>query len=63
MCETNVFLRVGENDELLFESLARIEIDGDMLKLTSIFGEKKTVKGRIREINFQGGRLLIEELV
>ena len=50
------------SDELFLESLARVEVDGDMLYLTSVFGDKKTVNGRILEINFQGGKIVIERL-
>jgi len=62
MCETNAYLKSEGNDELFLESLARVEVDGDMLYLTSIFGDKKTVNGRILEINFQGGKIVLERI-
>jgi len=62
MCETNAYLKSEGNDELLLESLARVEVDGDMLYLTSVFGDKKTVNGRILEVNFQGGKIVLERL-
>ncbi len=62
MCETNAYLKSGGSDELFLESLARVEVDGDMLYLTSIFGDKKTVNGRILEINFQGGKIILERI-
>ena len=62
MCETNAYLKSEGSDELLLESLARVEVNGDMLYLTSIFGDKKTVNGRILEINFQGGKIIIDRL-
>ena len=62
MCETNAFLKSEGSEELFLESLARVEVDGDMLYLTSVFGDKKTVNGRILEINFQGGKIIIERL-
>jgi predicted RNA-binding protein len=62
MCETNAYLKGEGSEELFLESLARVEVDGDMLYLTSIFGDKKTVNGRILEINFQGGKIIIERV-
>ncbi len=62
MCETNAFLKEGGSEELFLESLARVEVDGDMLYLTSIFGDRKTVNGRIIEVNFQGGKIILERL-
>ena len=62
MCETNAYLKGEGSDELFLESLARVEVDGDMLYLTSIFGDKKTVNGRILEVNFQGGKMIMERL-
>ncbi len=62
MCETNAYLKGSGSDELFLESLARVEVDGDMLYLTSIFGDKKTLNGRILEVNFQGGKIVIERV-
>ncbi len=62
MCETNAYLKGNGSDELFLESLARVEVDGDMLYLTSIFGDKKTLNGRILEVNFQGGKIVIERV-
>ena len=62
MCETNAFVRAGSSEEMLLESLARIEVNGDTLSLFNIFGDRKELKGRILEINFQGGRVVVERL-
>ncbi|MBI5190492.1 MAG: CooT family nickel-binding protein [Nitrospirae bacterium] len=62
MCETNAYIRAGGIDEVLLESVARIEVAGEMLRITGIFGDRKEVRGRIVEVNFQGGRVLIELL-
>ena len=62
MCETNAFLRSGGAEEMLLESLSKIEVKGDSLQLFNIFGDRKELQGRIVEINFQGGRVLVERL-
>ena len=62
MCETNAFLRSGGAEEMLLESLSKIEVKGDSLQLFNIFGDRKELQGRIVEINFQGGKVLVERL-
>jgi len=60
MCQTNAFAIGADGEEMLMEGVSRLEVDGDTLSLRGVFGERLEVKGRIREINFQGGRLVIE---
>ena len=62
MCETNAFLRSDGREDILLESVARIEVDGNTLKLVSIFGDRKSIEGKIVEINFQGGKAIIEKI-
>ncbi len=60
MCETNAFIRDGGREEMFLESVARIEVRGDTLDVMGIFGDRKQLKGRIVEINFQGGKVFLE---
>jgi predicted RNA-binding protein len=46
--------------ELLLEDLARIEVEGETIRLSSIFGDTTEVKGTIREIDFQSGSVIVE---
>jgi len=62
MCETNAFLRHDGKEEMFVESVARIEVKGDMLEITGVFGDRMHLKGRITEINFQGGKVFLERL-
>ena len=62
MCETNAFIREAGKEEALLDSVARIRVEGDTLHLTNIFGEKKSVSGRIVEVNFQAGKVFVERL-
>ncbi len=62
MCETNAFVRAAGREEMLLESLSKIEVKGDSLQLSNIFGDRKELLGRIVEINFQGGKVFIERL-
>ncbi len=60
MCEMNAYLTGDGKEEMFLESLARIEVRGDTLEITSVFGDRKRLSGRIIEINFQGGMVLLE---
>ncbi len=59
MCEINVIMLCGEKQERIMESVAKIVVEGDSIELTGILGEKKTVTGSIKEINFSRGEALI----
>lgn len=62
MCDTNAVLKVNGAEEIFLESLARIEVNGGMLILTNIFGDRKDLNGRIVEVNFQAGKVILERL-
>ena len=62
MCDTSAYIRAEGEDVIYLESLARIEVDGDMLILVSIFGDRKSLNGRIIEVNLQGGKVVMERL-
>ena len=58
MCESKVFLEKEGRRELLMEDVASVVRQGDEWVLTSIFGEKKTVRGAVAEM-----RLLDHEII
>ncbi|HII02627.1 TPA: CooT family nickel-binding protein [Methanosarcinaceae archaeon] len=59
MCELNVIMLRGEEREQVMESVAKIVVEGDSIKLTGILGERMTVTGSIKEINFSSGEALL----
>lgn len=59
MCEINVILLKGENRERIMDSVAKILVEGDSIQLTGILGDKMTVEGSIKEVNFSRGEALI----
>ncbi|KKG11087.1 RNA-binding protein [Methanosarcina sp. 1.H.T.1A.1] len=59
MCELNVIMLRGENREKVMESVAKILVEGNSIQLTGILGDKMTVEGSIKEINFSRGEALI----
>jgi predicted RNA-binding protein len=61
MCEANVYLVKEGQEELLMESVDVVEPEGeDTWRLVGIFGDQKTVKGRIRGMNLVDHRILFE---
>ncbi|HOW15294.1 MAG: CooT family nickel-binding protein [Methanosarcina sp.] len=59
MCEINVILLKGENRERIMDSVAKILVEGDSIQLTGILGDRMTVKGSIKEVNFSRGEAVI----
>lgn len=59
MCELNIILLNGENRERIMDSVAKIQVEGDSIQLTGILGDKMTVEGSIKEINFSRGEAII----
>lgn len=59
MCEINVFLLRGDKCERIMDSVARILVEGHSIQLTGILGDKITVEGSIKEVNFSRGEALI----
>lgn len=63
MCEANVYILRGGNEELLMEKVDRV-IPGqdDMIFLESIFGERKIIKARIKEMELVHHRIILDEI-
>ncbi|WP_048065683.1 CooT family nickel-binding protein [Methanosarcina acetivorans] len=59
MCELNIIMLRGEDREKVMESVAKIQVEGNSIQLTGILGDKMTVEGSIKEINFSRGEALI----
>jgi predicted RNA-binding protein len=61
MCEANVYFRDKGEEVLIMESVDIMEPDGDDIwRLTDLFGDQKTVKGHIKEMNLVNHRILFE---
>jgi len=60
MCEANVYL-IDENGEekLLLEAVDRIVPEDDNLIMENIFGQRKTVKAKIKEMQLVEHRIVL----
>lgn len=59
MCELNVIMLHGDKRERVMDSVAKILVEGNSIRLTGILGDQKTVEGSIKEINISRGEALI----
>ncbi|WP_448383794.1 CooT family nickel-binding protein [Desulfosoma sp.] len=61
MCEANAYLLTDGREELIMESVDIVEPEGDdTWRLVGIFGDRKTVKGRIKAMNLVDHKILFE---
>ena len=60
MCEAHAFLIKDGTEEKLMENVDQLEVDGDEIKMTSIFGEQKNIKAKIKSYNGSDSRILLE---
>ncbi len=62
MCLGKAYIEAGSKRELVMDSIASIEIDDTRLKLSTIFGDHKELQARIKEIDFEGSRIILTEV-
>ncbi|MEJ5365100.1 MAG: CooT family nickel-binding protein [Desulfosoma sp.] len=61
MCEANAYLLRDGREELIMESVDIVEPESDdTWRLVGIFGDRKTVKGRIKVMNLVDHKILFE---
>jgi predicted RNA-binding protein len=62
MCEANAYLVDEEGKTILFlESVDKLIPEGDKLVLENIFGQKKIVKARIKELALVDHKIILEK--
>lgn len=61
MCEANAYLIKDGREELLMEAVDVVAPeDDDTWRLVGVFGDQKTVKGRIKVMNLVDHKILFE---
>jgi len=61
MCEANAYFFKNGKEELILEAVDVLENEGDEVRIANIFGEQKTVRGRIRKMSLVDHKIFIEE--
>lgn len=61
MCEANAYLLKDGQEQLVMESVDIVEPESDHTwRLVGIFGDQKTIKGRIKTMNLVDHKILFE---
>ena len=62
MCLAKAYMgSVGEGD-LLVEDISTVQVEGDTVRVTTLFGEQKEYEAGIKEIDFRASRILLEKI-
>ncbi|SDU17146.1 CooT family nickel-binding protein [Desulfobacula phenolica] len=63
MCESNVYLKKDNKEELIMENVAAISpIGNDTFILKGLLGESMEVKAIIEDINLMGHKIILKAL-
>ncbi|MGD0622367.1 MAG: CooT family nickel-binding protein [Thermacetogeniaceae bacterium] len=62
MCESNAYLRKGETDEVVLLNVDRIKPVEEGLLLEDIFGTRKVINARIKELALLDHKIILEEV-
>jgi len=58
MCLAKAYMQT-QGDAPIMEDIGHLEMNGDQIRLTTMFGEEKTVAGQLLEIDFENSKVLI----
>jgi predicted RNA-binding protein len=61
MCEANAYLIKDDEPTLIMEAVDTVEPEGDGIKLVSIFGDQKFIKGRIYSLSLVDHKVFLKE--
>jgi predicted RNA-binding protein len=60
MCEAHAFFLREGKEEKIMENVDLVEMEGDEVRLVSIFGEQKTLKARLKRYHNTERKILFE---
>ncbi|MEW6573136.1 MAG: CooT family nickel-binding protein [Bacillota bacterium] len=60
MCEANAYLREGDKEELILEMVDKVVPFEDGLLLEDIYGRRKIMKARIKELALVDHKIILE---
>ncbi|MBW1689393.1 MAG: CooT family nickel-binding protein [Deltaproteobacteria bacterium] len=63
MCEAHAFILKDGQEEKILESVDLVEMDGDEVRLVSIFGDRKTLKARLKLYDNTKRMIVFEPLI
>jgi len=64
MCQMSVLVLEGTNEELVMESVTRLEVKDNGVEVSTFFEEPKFVPDvHVQEIDFLGGKVFLERTI
>jgi predicted RNA-binding protein len=60
MCEANAYLVEGGQEQLIMESVDKVEPEEGGLRLVNIFGEQKFIRARIAALSLVDHKVLLQ---
>ncbi len=60
MCEANAYLMENGKETLVMEAVDNVEPDEDGIRLVSIFGEQKFIRGHIHSLSLVNHKIFIK---
>jgi predicted RNA-binding protein len=60
MCLAKAY--IGSSEELLMEEIASLQVKGDKLLMTTLFGEQREIEASIKEIDFKTSSVVLESV-
>ncbi len=62
MCEAHAYLLRDKTEEKILESVDLVEMNGEDIHMVNIFGEQKTIRGKLTRYNNREGKIIIEPI-
>jgi predicted RNA-binding protein len=59
MCQTTAYIIEGEKETLVLQDVVSVRPEDGTLRITNLFGEEKTVSGRIKQIDMLAHKIII----
>jgi predicted RNA-binding protein len=59
MCLAKAYPNTGMS-EPIFENITYIELDGQRIRMQTMFGEEKIIPGRVLEVDFENSRVIVD---
>lgn len=60
MCESSAYILKNGKEELLLESVDILEDRGGEIKIVSVFGEAKSIKGKVKSLSLLEHKIVLE---
>lgn len=60
MCLAKVYEN-AKDDEPVLEDVAHLTVDGDLVEVETLFGERRAFQGRVRYIDFLKSRIQLSQ--